>query len=498
MLPIGPKSYSQPISGPPPVASQPVVVLTGDLSAIDAETVTLPLVPASSNYLESQAKKRLTPISRTVLPILDDALGGIFPDEILLAIAENDEIPNQELFLDEHRPRLKSILNSADTGTQEAQKHILRQAFAQKKISLLFSIGYSGYGKNLKVMLFEVASEKTEFSAVLASMKKTVANFDYALKKRDPWTAVCDMFRKTSSREERAMLLRVALNHAGYDDGRSTVAVLNGYSINMVLEGQDLSGLKRHMGLDFSLFKLAGADLSDGIFGEESTPYAPGKIPACRFSGDLAGIKFIHSNCQKGYFSGNLTGANMTNADLSDAIFGSEAATKMPAVNLTGAKMNRTKCHNVNMTGVVMTGNVVANDAEFNGSNLSLANMTGMIAGKAKFHSANLSEAVMKNVEVVEAQFTKADLSYADMRGANISAAKVDGAILKGVDLRGANVAGVALWRCQSWEGMIVDDAMLNTVDWYSRQALVRAIAKGEVILAPAQSQTGANRKEPS
>lgn len=447
LLPVLPKmSYPRLNLGPPTQSQPDQETIEAAEHQSESQQTTIP-ISIGTTYLDGQVRDRLNTISRTEVRLIDEGTGAQLPADILLMIAEKAEIADEELFSEANTSRVEIILkNDLVSGSQKSQMHTIRQAFEQKKIGLLYSILTGRRGGELQKMLLKVAGEKPGYAGMLTSMKKLKVEFKEAL---DHWCSPAIPLRKMleGSSEQRAIIYRIAFEEGGeYADALEATP----FSFETVdLRGQDLTGIKNHRGIRFESLDLSAADLSDGYFSKQVSQHRDwGHIHgnmARVFGGDLSRTKFIRSNCSGCTFSGKLIEADMSHAN--------------------------------------------ASRAKFSGSDLTHATMTGMIGHRSIFHNATLTRAIMENAQMTGAEFNGAILAFADMRKADISGAKVDDAVFDGADLRGSTLTGVKLWKCKSWNGMIIDQAALNTLDLISKQLVMRAIGRGEVFLASAENR---------
>jgi uncharacterized protein YjbI with pentapeptide repeats len=175
----------------------------------------------------------------------------------------------------------------------------------------------------------------------------------------------------------------------------------------------DLSGAK-FVGLDLSDVDFTGAKL-------DRADFTGSKLSSAAFFGaDLRCAKLISCDLRRA----DLRGALVHGADLSGS-------------DLSGADLREGVIARKTRQGELVTVQhealaVNAGEANFRGSNLSQARMSGMIGVAADFSYAN-----MRNVKLV-----RAHLKQAIMIGCDLSDADLSGADLEGADLRGAILIG--------------------------------------------------------
>lgn len=118
--------------------------------------------------------------------------------------------------------------------------------------------------------------------------------------------------------------------------------------------------------------------------------------------------------------------------------------TNLSALNLTNGNFHRSMIPSIIMRHADCTG------ADFIGSDMSCAKLTGTKFVGACFDHARLKYADLRFCDMTGADFTGADMSESDMSGANITGAKfcdanLEYANLSGVDISSANMTGANL-----------------------------------------------------
>ncbi len=142
----------------------------------------------------------------------------------------------------------------------------------------------------------------------------------------------------------------------------------------------------------------------------------------------------------------NFQGTDLTDQNLS-GIYLKQA--QLMDANLSGVNLGGACLHSADLTDVnLSSANLVG--ADLGAANLSYADLNNADLSKVDCSSANLSgidlsSANLSNVNLSCANLTDADLSNANLAGANLINANLSGVILSGADLSGANLTDANL-----------------------------------------------------
>lgn len=151
----------------------------------------------------------------------------------------------------------------------------------------------------------------------------------------------------------------------------------------------------------------------------------------------------------------DFNGVNLSEANLSSA--------KLQGVNFSHANLNV-----VNFSGAnLMFANLSyakLNVARLSGANLESANLNNASLNVANLIRANLSCAQLKKATLIRAELIRADLSHANLSGANIRGADLREATLRHAVLQNANLSEATL-RAGSLTGANLEQAHLNNTD---------------------------------
>ena len=259
-----------------------------------------------------------------------------------------------------------------------------------------------------------------------------------------------------------AKLSGVDLSQANLEKADLTGADLSDATLlSADLSGTDGSGIDvsgaigvrmRLRGAWWDEAKLAAADLSRGDLTEAVLTNSTGEGVR------LVGAKLRHANCAKvSWPDAELSEAKLHHCDFTEA--------DLSRVDLTEAVATEVIAIKAKLDGAI------ANQVNFNESDLTGASMVG-----GRFQNGSFAQAKLIDVDLTSADLTRANLAGADLTGANLTGAcladtNLEGTIfgdanLEGVDLTGHDPRALGLddatiAKLSAWGAPVVEDAPL-------------------------------------
>lgn len=132
-------------------------------------------------------------------------------------------------------------------------------------------------------------------------------------------------------------------------------------------------------------------------------------------------------------------------------------------VNLSGADLVGVNLQRANLVDAKLVGADLEN-ANLDGARLIIADLNNANLSGASLKKAKLVGACLNNVKLNQANLTRADLSEAQLKNADLRSAIVTKANLSGADLQGANLEGVDLTEVRL-SGTIMPDGSVWAID---------------------------------
>ena len=179
----------------------------------------------------------------------------------------------------------------------------------------------------------------------------------------------------------------------------------------------------------------------------------------------------------------DLSLADLSGIDLRNAGFGGS--------NLKGAQITEADLDHSDLRGANLS------QANLSGTDLSFSDMHGVIATTANFSSVDLSDADLSGADLRGVDFSEADLSSANLSGSNLREAKLTGANLSSANLSGANLREAGFVGANLLDTRLTNLISIEDADFSGAQNLsednreyLRSIATG------AHPETGKNTAE--
>lgn len=268
--------------------------------------------------------------------------------------------------------------------------------------------------------------------------KYNILCLDKLMTKWTPWTAEIK-----SGNTERKMFGLTAWLFEGAPDP-VTGRPASWWSRNIVLTDMDLVPEKNFGRGEVSL-SLRGRDLRYAVLDRTDLHRAD-------FTGvDLTGAslretrlenaKFCHALKTHPRKCSDFNGANLTEANLNGVDFESAnlQGAQLALVKLAGAIFKNAELEGANLTSADLKGADLS-FANLKGAQLSYAKLQGANFGEAELQEADLLSADLQGARFADAQLEGANLAAANLRAADLSSARLNGADLSNAKLEGADL----------------------------------------------------------